>query len=520
MKRIFLGKWGLICFVFGVLFSMLTACEFYQSSSRARSYNIDMSRPFGVFSSDEVELRDINDFYKRVFGGADDDYWTDWERLNQFQSGSVDPERIPYLDSWYPERSQGTNVAGTLGKYDQAYHGGQSTAAAWELEYNSRQEPAWYGHCNGTSVAASRFQNPERSVLRPVGCAQDPNVTCVSFTPGDIRALLSEINMNARAKFISGNRCALTVEELNQRPLLRNNPTEMDACDDVNPASFHVGIVNFLGRKKQPVIFDMNYDSQVWNYPIYAYNYQVQGPLSEDEAIEESGYNLDSWVFNPEAVSWRLITMTISYRRAAGNFTGAGTRPAPATVEYTYILEFDAEGKVLGGEWIGDSRRNHPDFIWMAFEPADPTGSPSRGNPHVSNEEVISMWAESVGLDPNNPFRDKPKNAYDVRFYPKDDFSWGIVEGFYRVILDGSGSGSVFLGKPTHMRLLLEDNIPDGAQVEAFVNGESIGSAGAADGMIDFSFDSPRGMNTLRFNWSAPSISSSELNWEFKYVAM
>lgn len=36
--------------------------------------------------------------------------------------------------------------------------------------------------------------------------------------------------------------------------------------------------------------------------------------------------------------------------------------------EYHYILEIDKEGKVLGGEWVGESITAHPDFVWMAVK--------------------------------------------------------------------------------------------------------------------------------------------------------
>ncbi len=35
------------------------------------------------------------------------------------------------------------------------------------------------------------------------------------------------------------------------------------------------------------------------------------------------------------------------------------------TDHYTYILEVDSDGKVVGGEWTGSSKRNHPDFLWL-----------------------------------------------------------------------------------------------------------------------------------------------------------
>jgi hypothetical protein len=32
---------------------------------------------------------------------------------------------------------------------------------------------------------------------------------------------------------------------------------------------------------------------------------------------------------------------------------------------YDYILEVDSAGKIIGGEWIGTSKKQHPDFVWL-----------------------------------------------------------------------------------------------------------------------------------------------------------
>lgn len=36
-----------------------------------------------------------------------------------------------------------------------------------------------------------------------------------------------------------------------------------------------------------------------------------------------------------------------------------------STNRYEYILELDGEGKIIGGEWVGASKRHHPDFAWL-----------------------------------------------------------------------------------------------------------------------------------------------------------
>lgn len=505
---------------------MVGSCECQRSESQAKAYAA-RTGPV-IYAADQVELEDIRDFYKRVFGV--DEYTTSWSELYKYRTGSVDSTRIPYQDTWYPERTGGTNVSGALTKYDKAFYAGQNKAAQWEIDNHNRLTPNWYGHCNGTGVSVARFQNPAKSVFRPATCTAS-SATCTEFTPADIRALLSEINMNAKTKFISGNRCSLTNAQIVGRPAERLIPQKMDECDDVNPGSFHTGLVNFIGRMKQPIIFDEHQDEEVWNYPIYAYSYSASGPLTEAQAIAALRAEplaagvppfpaMDSWIFNPRAVSFIQIAMTVSFRNATFDATGAGTMPAPSTISYQYILELDANNNVIGGEWMGASRTYHPDFIWMPFEPAEPTGDNARGNALLSNAEVIRLWAESVGLNPDDPFHDKPKNAYDIRFFPLGDLAWGVVRGYYRLVLDGRTSGTAFLGKKTHLRVETQDILKADATVEVSLNGQLLPVGNFQDGRLDILFDSPPGINLLNLRWTSGKVNTTELNSDFRYYAM
>ena len=54
------------------------------------------------------------------------------------------------------------------------------------------------------------------------------------------------------------------------------------------------------------------------------------------------------------------------------------------TGHYHYILEMDADGEIIGGEWAGRSITNHPDFLWMATRPLG-------GNPHVDLDQVREL---------------------------------------------------------------------------------------------------------------------------------
>lgn len=55
---------------------------------------------------------------------------------------------------------------------------------------------------------------------------------------------------------------------------------------------------------------------------------------------------------------------------------------------YDYILELDADGNILGGEYFGRSKREHADFIWLPI-------STGQANPGIKIDTVRSMINES-----------------------------------------------------------------------------------------------------------------------------
>ncbi len=76
-----------------------------------------------------------------------------------------------------------------------------------------------------------------------------------------------------------------------------------------------------------------------------------------------------TYAFNPAAVSLRQVQTELRWiGESASNIDGN----LSATIDqytqkdvYDYVLELDGAGKIIGGEWIGASRTNHPDFLWL-----------------------------------------------------------------------------------------------------------------------------------------------------------
>jgi len=74
------------------------------------------------------------------------------------------------------------------------------------------------------------------------------------------------------------------------------------------------------------------------------------------------------YAFNPKAASLRRIQTELHWIGEAdaaidGNLSTVIDQFTKKDV-YDYVLELDAAGEILGGEWFGTSRTNHPDFLW------------------------------------------------------------------------------------------------------------------------------------------------------------
>lgn len=458
-------------------------------------------------------------FFYEVFKS---EYITNIKELNKYTIGAI--EKRPYLDSWYPEKEGGTNMFGALDKYDSAFYQSPKTAN-WESTYHGEKDEKldWYGHCNGYSASVARHQNPERSVVRPVDCDSNPAVSCVTFEPKHIRGLLAEVYMSAKSRFLGGSRCRKENSELAAMGPreLRADPTKMDECDDINPGILHTALVNWMGIKKQTLIFDYNKDAAVWNYPIYKYEIKYENggrPLTAREAYREVVLHQESdrYIFNPMATSFYKVSLDIYFAKVHSNPAHGGYK----IHTYTYILELDSKENVVGGEWTGDSKMNHPDFLWIPFEPFDPPGTRELGNPFVNKDEVIKIWAESVGFNPEDPFND-PNNKKEVLFSPKSSKNWGKFSPFFQLTLDGTNSGAVFLGKKIKLSVARETRLHGNVKLELSLNGKVVSSSQATgDKDIEFEINPEPGMNTLGFKWWVDNRLINLVSKKVRFYAM
>ncbi len=288
-------------------------------------------------------------------------YWGEdlvWRYDDLPEKGTVPKPRIPYSGNIYPD-----NVGGTLGplsRYDRAYFGGRGTASAyerWEIantkEVNYRpgglfglrqvrrvETPYWYGHCNGWTAAAIRHEEPQQNVTR----------NGVVFTPSDIKGLLAELYIFSETVSLAG---------------------QYDYV--VNPASLHVTIANWIGRKQHPVGMENTPGKEVWNYPLYAYSTSTAKRYGgrEVEVKMNAGYSMSTDQEHDRAPKERRY------------------------MYFHYQLMLNEKGEITGGYYYRDS--NRIDLLWVPLKPAQGGKQGNeRGNPHLNAKEVLAIWRDSV----------------------------------------------------------------------------------------------------------------------------
>lgn len=117
------------------------------------------------------------------------------------------------------------------------------------------------------------------------------------------------------------------------------------------------------------------------------------GKLSE--YARANGFVPERYAYNEKAVKFVEIRMTTEWlteQHASTDRTDTRISQFTRSDRYHYLLEIDAEGNVVGGEWLDSSIAAHPDFVWL---PVRARG----GNPHLDADlirDIVNEGRRSV----------------------------------------------------------------------------------------------------------------------------
>ena len=298
-----------------------------------------------------------------------------------------------------------------------------------------------------------------------------------------------------------------------KNPPSRDPSPQLSACEDVNAGTFHLALANWVGRREQTIVFDKEAYNQVWNYPLFSYRLDDSSRyINKEEALRLTRQRGNRYPFNKAATTFYYAKMHVGYADVLQN-TESSSHPTfkESNDTYTYILEIDDFGDVVGGEWIGDSYHTHPDFLWIALEPQKSmTASQARqvlsgnalqrylksmggrSNPYIDHATVTEMWAESVGLEPGStppPLKLAGGGAL-----------WGQDPRF-SVLLDGEANGGAFLGKEISLDLSLTDE-QDSNNVQVSLNNNPLEPTARSNAELHYTILPRPGINTLHLSFA------------------
>jgi hypothetical protein len=248
--------------------------------------------------------------------------------------------------------------------------------------YNSEygEVESWMGLCHGWAAASFMLPEPVKKVS--INVADNKIV----FNPSDIKAFGSLLW--AKGEFSSrfiGGRCN------EKQPELDNNghPKEVD-CLDNNPGSWHMAVVNQIGQFDRSFIMDASYDLQVWNQPVYGYEYSYFNVQSnndvenlKDALVDRNDFANDPRIKVRAANAKYLVGVKMIVKYVSENSPSDEENQSInyGLANYRYDLELDGDMNIVGGEWYS---KNHPDFLWVPEASAFPESINDSSNLRVN----------------------------------------------------------------------------------------------------------------------------------------
>ncbi|ETL84025.1 hypothetical protein L917_16099, partial [Phytophthora nicotianae] len=242
--------------------------------------------------------------------------------------------------------------------------------------------PTWYGICHAWTPASMLEAEPNCPVTH----------NGVTFHPMDLKALISDIYDGASISTVfTGSRFNGGSDSTDEYG--RHSSA---AYRDLNPAFFHITAANLLGKLNATFIADVTAGSEVWNQPVRGFKVYEQTEMSLEEAAQ-TFYGLEEYPWNAAAKSIVYVKSRLSWifeTYTDGGLVSSGQVDQFTTgAYYTYLLEMDDDGTIIGGEWVYKSDDDHPDFIWFPKEKPAADTVTSIG---LSYADVSMLLAKSV----------------------------------------------------------------------------------------------------------------------------
>jgi hypothetical protein len=249
----------------------------------------------------------------------------------------------------------------------------------------------WEGICHGWAVAAGHSPRPKKTVNVTL-----PNGKRMPFYPNDIKALISLMWANSTIQsnvIFEGNRCNRRYPDRDKYGRYidvkkdRDDQSLIPRCADVHPGIFHVSMVNILGLEGRSFIVDKTAEAAVANQPVSGYYLSYfnpktgrRGPLYTSVLSRASYGDKDPFKESRNPDSTHIVGVDVTLNYVDWEFPKKASRNSALNdkikgFSFTYDLELDQQGNVVGGQWrvnrkvnrknILTAKTHQPDFFWV-----------------------------------------------------------------------------------------------------------------------------------------------------------
>ncbi|PIS10364.1 MAG: hypothetical protein COT73_09755 [Bdellovibrio sp. CG10_big_fil_rev_8_21_14_0_10_47_8] len=308
-----------------------------------------------------------------------------------------------------PDRSRRAELIDQLSpaeKYDLLVGDSEQTLtrAQWaegESYQRSGKLAHWMGICEGSAAAGSTYPQPRKSVLM-----WSPQGDMIQFHILDIKGLAALLWSSYNVKIpTAGTVCD------NANPKNSDGVIVDEDCFNNNPGTWHIALTNFLGLRQQTIFINRVTNQEVWNVPVLSYkiSYFDVNTKKRKNSLAEAVIPIGSdqrKIFNhfrsPRATQLVGVKTTITVASGSTTHRDSLVSSSLGGFDYEYDLELDAQGQIVGGEWLG---AKHPDFIWVI----DPQLRPlSQGDRLLQSQKwdgksaFPGQWLDSVRMASRN----------------------------------------------------------------------------------------------------------------------
>jgi hypothetical protein len=357
------------------------------------------------------------------------------------------------------------------------------------LKSKNNMMALWEGICHGWSTAAGIVPRPLNSVEISI-----PDGRVITFYPDDLKGLASLLWANSLiqdSKFepidkdtkenikdengnnavmggiiMQGLRCNQKKPETDQWGRYYDAQADLYSkklearCVGVHPATWHMGLVNVMGKQGRSFVVERKIKAAVDNHPLSAYKMEYfnayNGEYSSLAEAVRPLQNDDQFINfrHPETKMIVGVNLTMTYmdwkrpkRRDTDNPSFDETKDVPML----YDLELDVNGNIIGGQWrtteVGKAflnikaNRDQPDFFWTVTKHWRRAGEQAgTSSAYFKENTAISEWSDLSSAPPRD-WKDAALAAHGFNYKKTHALGWN--EKCKLVRKKGSGRGSM-----------------------------------------------------------------------------